>query len=60
MAGVKMEGIIDYLSSEIRSALEDAVRKTHLTIQGDSYNLYRAFLRAVDRKCGTWERVPDR
>lgn len=59
MAQVKMDDIVEHLSSEIRRALEDAVRDVAPNAGIDSYELLRAFKRAVRRKCGTWEAVPD-
>jgi hypothetical protein len=60
MARVKIEEVVDHLSSEMRKALEDAARET---VQDDGSfdpdDLFRAFKRAVGRKCSTWERVPD-
>jgi len=60
MARVKMEDIVDHLSSEMRKALGDAVRATQKGDRVDEHALFRAFKRAVGRKCSTWERVPDR
>jgi hypothetical protein len=60
MARVKIEEIIDHLSSDMRRALEDAVSSVAPQSQIDSHQLYREFLRGVRRRCGTWERVPDR
>lgn len=59
MARVKIEEVIDHLSSEMRRALEDAVRETIPNVQVDAHELFRSFRRAVRRKCSTWERVPD-
>ncbi len=59
MARVKIEEVIDDLSSEIRSALEAAIKEVLPGAQFDSYELFRAFKRAVGRKCGTWEEVRD-
>ena len=60
MARVKIEEIIDHLSSEFRKALEDTVNQVAPNVQVDRYELFREFKRAVRRKCSTWERVPDR
>ncbi|BBQ13553.1 hypothetical protein WP1W18C01_39130 [Stenotrophomonas maltophilia] len=59
MAQVQMDEIVDHLSSEMRKALADAVREVAPEAKIDSYQLFRAFKRAVRRKCGTWETVPD-
>ena len=58
MARVKIEDVVDHLSSEMRRALADAVR-AQFKESFDEYELYRAFRRAVGRKCSTWEQVPD-
>ncbi len=59
MARVKIEEIVDHLSSEMRRALEEAVRAQLPGAKFDSYQLFRDFKRAVYRKCNTWESVPD-
>jgi hypothetical protein len=59
MAKVKMEEILDHLSSDIRHALEQTV---HTVIPGatfDAHELFREFKRNVRRKCSNWENVPD-
>lgn len=60
MARVKIEEIVDSLSSDIRRALADAVNEVIDDAKFDEHELFRAFKRAVSRKCSTWERVPDR
>jgi len=59
MARVKIEQIVDHLSSEMRRALEDAVQRTCPDCRVDAHALFREFKRAVGRKCSTWENVPD-
>ncbi len=59
MAKIKPEEIVDDLSTEMRRALEDAVREVIPDAQFDAYELFRAFKRAVRRKCSTWETVQD-
>jgi hypothetical protein len=59
MAKVQVEQVIDHLSSEMRNALESAVTETIPDADFDPYELFRAFRRAVGRKCNTWEQVPD-
>ena len=59
MAKVKMEELVDHLSTEMRRALEMAVREAVPNAEFDPYALFRAFKRAVGRKCSTWESVPD-
>lgn len=59
MARVKIEYIIDHLSSDIRRALEDAVKDECKGVNFDAHQLFRAFKRRVGSKCSTWVRVPD-
>jgi hypothetical protein len=53
MARVKIEEIVDSLSSEITKALEDAVRQVLPEADVNRGDLFRAFKRAVARKCST-------
>lgn len=59
MARVKIEDVIDHLDTEFRGALIDALRQVSPNTQVDAYEFFRAFKRAVYRKCSTWEYVPD-
>jgi hypothetical protein len=59
MARLKIEGVIDHLSSEMRKALAQATDQVMPGSHVDERELFRAFKRAVGRKCSTWERVPD-
>ena len=59
MARIKIEEIVDDLDSELRSALEAAVKEVLPNAVFDRYELFRAFKRAVGDKCSTWERVRD-
>ncbi|RJE90709.1 hypothetical protein D3P07_00980 [Paenibacillus sp. 1011MAR3C5] len=59
MARIKMEEIVDHLSTEMRKALSEAVKSNIPGVQFDEYQLFREFKREVRRKCNTWERVPD-
>jgi hypothetical protein len=47
MAQIKPEPIVEHLGSQIRRALEDAVRSVVPNAEFDSYELYRAFLNGV-------------
>ena len=60
MARIQPDEIVDELSSEFRRALEDAVNEVIPNANFDSHELFRAFKRAVRRKCSNWERVSDR
>jgi hypothetical protein len=59
MAQIQPEEIVDHLRSEMRRALEEAVKEVIPNAVFDSHDLFRAFKRAVRRKCSTWEQVPD-
>jgi len=59
MARIKIEEVIDHLSSEMKSALRTAVAQVDPSSEIDINALYRSFVRAVGRKCSTWEQVPD-
>jgi hypothetical protein len=59
MAKVKVDEVVDHLSNEMRRALEESVNEVIPGAQFDSHELFRAFKRAVYRKCSTWETVPD-
>ena len=59
MARVKIEAVIDSIDSDIRNALENAVKEVIPNANFDSYELFRAFKRAIERKCSTWVKVPD-
>ena len=59
MARVKIEEIIDHLSSEMRRALEETLRTIAPSVHCDAHQLFREFRRNVGRKCSTWETVPD-
>ncbi len=59
MARIKIENVIDHLGTDFRRALADAVSEVMPGANIDEYELFRAFKRAVGRKCSIWERVPD-
>ena len=59
MAKIKIEEVIDHLSSEMRRALADAISRVLPDVDYDDRELFREFRRAVRRKCNTWEDVPD-
>jgi hypothetical protein len=60
MAEVKIEEIVDHLSSEMKRALEEAVNEVIPDARFDRDELFRTFKRNVYRACSIWERVPDR
>jgi hypothetical protein len=59
LAQVKPEEIISDLSTEMRKALAAAAREILPGADFDERALFRAFKRAVARKCSTWEKVSD-
>jgi hypothetical protein len=60
MAEVKIEEVVDHLSSDMRRALEEAVREAIPGAVFDSSALCQSFIRAVGRACHTWEKIPDK
>jgi len=60
MAHIKIEEVVDHLSSEMKRALERAVQRTCPDVKFNRNELFREFRRAVRSKCSTWECVPDR
>jgi hypothetical protein len=59
MAQVDIEEIIDHLSTDIRKALTRAVNDVIPDASFNDRELFKAFKKAVRRKCSTWEHVPD-
>jgi hypothetical protein len=52
--------VVDHLDTEMRSALEAAVKEAVPDAGNfDRYTLFRAFRRAVGRKCNTWGSIPN-
>ncbi len=59
MARINLEGIVEDLSSQVRKALGAAVEEVLPEAEFDQNELFRAFKRAVRRKCSHWESVRD-
>ncbi|MEW6195063.1 MAG: hypothetical protein AB1521_07905 [Bacteroidota bacterium] len=59
MARIKIEQVIDRLDFDLKNALEAAVKEVIPNAQFDKSTLFRAFVRAVSRKCSVWVTVPD-
>ena len=59
MTKIKMEPIVDQLSTQVRRALADAVTKTMPDASFDEYQLFREFKHAIGRRCATWETIPN-
>jgi hypothetical protein len=60
MAYVNVEEIVDGLRSDFRRALTDTIAEVAPDAGIDGDEMFRAFLRGVRRRFGTWEQVPDR
>jgi hypothetical protein len=59
MAKIKIEDIVDHLSSEFRKALVEALDRVVPDADYDERELFRQFKRSIYRKCNVWEIVPD-
>jgi len=59
MAQVDIEEVLDHLSDELRGALRDSIQEVMPGSTVNEFDVFRAFLRAVNRRCATWESVPD-
>jgi hypothetical protein len=59
ISALKIEQVVDHLSSEFRRALSEAIRQEIPDANFDEHAMFRAFKRKVSSKCSTWENVPD-
>jgi len=59
MAKIKLEDIVEHLDSEIKRALDYAVKHTLPDAEFNKQTLYRKFVRGIERYSSTWENVPD-
>jgi len=59
MAKVKVEGVIQHLSTHVRGALEEAVLSAYPFQTVNRDDIYREFRVALARRCRSWEEVPD-
>lgn len=59
MARIKPEEVVDDLQTEFTRALADAVEEVIPGAKFDERALFRAFKKAIGKKCSTWERVRD-
>jgi len=59
MARIKIEDVVEHLSSEFRRALADTIARELPDAEFDPHQLFRTFRRSVGRKCSTWETIPD-
>ena len=60
MARVKVEGVLEQWSSEVRAAIRAAIEEVAPGSEVDAEAVHRAFRRALLRKCGTWHHLHDR
>lgn len=58
MAKIKPAEVIEHLGPQVRKALEDAVAATMPETKIDTMEFYKAFKRALGRRCREWELVP--
>jgi hypothetical protein len=59
MTKIKIEEVVDYLGSEMRKAIEDAVYSSVPDAVFDGHILFQKFKRAVAAECDTWVEIPD-
>jgi hypothetical protein len=60
MATIDIDRILEHLSSQLTAAMGDALNQVAPYSDIDARTLFLAFVRAADRRCSLWERVPDR
>lgn len=59
MAKIKPAEVLDHLGPQVRKALEDAMTATMPETKIDTMEFYKAFKRALGRRCREWELVPN-
>ena len=59
MALFKVNAIVEYVAYKLKPVLEETVTKTVPGIQVYKDELWKEFLRIVNRKCSIWAKVPD-
>lgn len=59
MAQIKVEDIVDHLSSEFKGALEATIREIFPDQIVNKQQLFRVFKKKIYKKCNIWETVPD-
>jgi hypothetical protein len=60
MAQVKLDELIDHLSTEVKKALDDALTAEVPNANVNMDRFFQVFKQSVYRHCSIWERVPDR
>ena len=56
---IKIEEVVDYLSNEMRKAMEDAVYSSVPDAVFDGHILFQEFKSAIASECDTWVEIPD-
>lgn len=51
--------LVEQLQYQVRKSLAAAVKEVLPEAEINEHQLYRAFKRAINRKCGQWQQVPD-
>jgi|GEM_PF-1166827 len=59
MARVKVADLVDHLTPQMRTALDEAVERTLPGVEVDRRKLYLEFRRALVTRCKQWENVPN-
>lgn len=59
MAYIDIEEVIEYLDSDIKKALEQALQNYGIKENIDRNRLFKEFVKSVRRKCSSREYVPD-
>lgn len=59
MVRINIESVVEGLDYDLKRALEAAVKEAIPGAEVNRNTLFRAFRRAVGRKCSTWVTVPD-
>lgn len=59
MPKINIEEVIDFMDTQMRKAIEDAVYSSVPDAAFDGHSLFHAFKRAVGSECGTWVEIPD-
>lgn len=60
MAQIKIDDIVDHLSSEFKTALASTVRNQIPGATFSDEGLFQEFSRQIYRACRIWESVPDK
>lgn len=59
MASIHIERVIYHLAPEMKRALTETLSELGIQTNHDINDVFRTFRRQVDRKCSTWEDIPD-